>query len=100
MTAIYAALEDYDMDAMKKISTEILAGIMSFYDYIESYYHGFRAGIFCGNGKFQVISNRKSALVDTLLCSVHTASGGEDVFDGAQSGRQPKNMENHGFVRL
>jgi len=62
MTAFYAALEDGNTDTMEEILTEILVGTISFYDYVESYYHGFLAGLFRGNGKYQVISNRESGL--------------------------------------
>lgn len=62
LTPLYQALEQGDTDRIEEILTDVLSETISFYDYAESYYHGFVAGLLRGNGKYSVKSNRESGL--------------------------------------
>ncbi len=61
-TPLFTALEQGDTDTVETILTENLMETISFYDYAESYYHGFLVGLFNGNNKYLVKSNRESGL--------------------------------------
>lgn len=54
------ALENGDCEAAEDFICEQLMDTISYYDYKESYYHGFMAGLLKGAGKYYVKSNRES----------------------------------------
>lgn len=54
------ALENGDCEAAEDFICEQLMDTISYYDYRESYYHGFMAGLLKGAGKYYVKSNRES----------------------------------------
>ena len=60
MTPLIKAIEDGDCDTFEKFLSAQLLDTISFYDYKESYYHGFLAGILKCFGKYVVLSNREA----------------------------------------
>ena len=60
LTPLYDSLLKGDTDKLTEIFSENLMETISFYDYQESYYHGFLAGILKNIGNFIVQSNRES----------------------------------------
>lgn len=62
LSRLYEALENGDTEVMAQELSAELQETISFYDYAESYYHGFLAGLLKRTKKYQVISNRESGL--------------------------------------
>ena len=60
LTPLYESLLNGDCDKMAEILSENLMETISFYDYQESYYHGFLAGMLKNIGNYIVQSNRES----------------------------------------
>ena len=60
LTPLYESLLNGDTEKMADILSENLMETISFYDYQESYYHGFLAGILKHMGNYIVQSNRES----------------------------------------
>ena len=54
------ALEDGDCEAAENFINEQLFDTISYFDYAESYYHGFMAGLLRNAGRYAVYSNRES----------------------------------------
>ena len=54
------ALEDGDCEAAENFINEQLFDTISHFDYAESYYHGFMAGLLKNAGRYSVYSNRES----------------------------------------
>ncbi len=54
------ALEDGDCEAAESFINEQLFDTISYFDYAESYYHGFMAGLLKNAGRYSVYSNRES----------------------------------------
>lgn len=54
------ALESGDCKALEDFISGQLSDTISFFDYAESYYHGFLAGLLKGVGAYEVLSNRES----------------------------------------
>ncbi len=54
------ALEEGDCKTAGDFISDQLLATISVFDYAESYYHGFLAGLLRGNGKYLVLSNRES----------------------------------------
>lgn len=61
-TPLIKAIEDGDCAAMEDFIISQLQDTISFFDYQESYYHGFLTGLLKGNGKYLVTSNRENGL--------------------------------------
>ena len=57
---LYESLLNEDTEKMEEILSENLMETISFYDYQESYYHGFLAGLLKHMGNYIVQSNRES----------------------------------------
>ena len=57
---LYESLLNGDTEQMAEILSENLMETISFYDYQESYYHGFLAGLLKNMGNYIVQSNRES----------------------------------------
>ena len=53
------ALEQGDCEAAEEFISNQLMQTISYYDYAESYYHGFLAGLLTNSGKYMVESNRE-----------------------------------------
>ena len=60
MTPLLKAMEDGDCKTFEKFLSSQLLDTISFYDYKESYYHGFLAGILKCFDKYAVLSNREA----------------------------------------
>ena len=60
LTPLYKSILDGDREKMAEILSENLMETISFYDYQESYYHGFLAGMLKNIGNYIVLSNRES----------------------------------------
>ncbi len=54
------ALEDGDCETAENFINEQLFDTISYFDYAESYYHGFMAGLLKNAGRYSVYSNRES----------------------------------------
>ena len=54
------ALETGDCEAAQNFLNEQLLDTISYFDYAESYYHGFMAGLLSNAGRYRVYSNRES----------------------------------------
>ncbi|MDE7300219.1 MAG: ATP-binding protein, partial [Lachnospiraceae bacterium] len=59
-SALLRALENGDCKAIGDFLTEQMQDSISFFDYAESYYHGFLVGLLKGLGRYHVTSNRES----------------------------------------
>ncbi len=60
LTSLYESLLNGNTEKMEEILSENLMETISFYDYQESYYHGFLAGLLRPMGNYIVQSNRES----------------------------------------
>lgn len=77
MSPLYAAIENGDTEQMAEEISGFLMETISFFDYGESYYHGFLAGLLRNNGKYRVISNREAGLgrADIILKTPRIRNG-------------------------
>lgn len=62
MQPLYTAIEEGDTDKMEEEISGFLEETISYFDYGESYYHGFLAGLLQRNGKYRIQSNRETGL--------------------------------------
>lgn len=60
LSPLYESILSGDTEKMAEILSENLMETISFYDYQESYYHGFFAGMLKNIGNYIVLSNRES----------------------------------------
>lgn len=60
LTPLYESILNGDRAKMAEILSQNLMETISFYDYQESYYHGFLAGMLKNIGSYIVLSNRES----------------------------------------
>ena len=60
LTPLYQSILNGDCETMEQILSDNLMETISFYDYQESYYHGFLAGMLKNIGNYIVLSNRES----------------------------------------
>ena len=80
---LYEAIEQRDTEGMEEEISRFLSKTISYYDYGESYYHGFLAGLFGGNGNYRVLSNRETGLgrADLVLKTPRIRKGRAIVFE-------------------
>ena len=80
---LYEAIEQRDTENMEEEISRFLSKTISYYDYGESYYHGFLAGLFGGNGNYRVLSNRETGLgrADLVLKTPRIRKGRAIVFE-------------------
>lgn len=57
---LYKAIEEGDTETMEQEISGFLERTISYFDYGESYYHGFLAGLLGLNGRYRVLSNREA----------------------------------------
>lgn len=62
MSPLYTAIEEGDTETMEEELCNFLEETISYFDYGESYYHGFLAGLLKQNSKYRVVSNREAGL--------------------------------------
>lgn len=60
LSALYRAVIEGDCDTFSNMVSEQLVETISFYDYAESYYHGFLSGLLKGCSGYITLSNRES----------------------------------------
>lgn len=60
LSALYRAVNEGDSEAFSDIVSEQLVETISFFDYAESYYHGFLIGLLKGCPGYITLSNRES----------------------------------------
>ena len=60
LTPLIRAIEDGDCETISDIISDELMDTISFFDYGESYYHGFLAGLLRAAGGYTILSNRES----------------------------------------
>lgn len=60
LSPLYESILNGDCDTMAQILSDNLMETISFYNYQESYYHGFLAGMLKNIGNYIVLSNRES----------------------------------------
>ena len=60
LTPLRKALEEGDCEALGDFLSDKLMTTISYYDYEETYYHGFLTGLLTGMGGYEVLSNRES----------------------------------------
>lgn len=60
LSALYQAIEQRDIDKMSCELSLNLQETISFYDYAESFYHGFTAGLLKNMKDYRILSNRES----------------------------------------
>lgn len=60
LSALYQAIEQSDTDKMSGELSLNLQETISFYDYAESFYHGFMAGLLKNMKEYRILSNRES----------------------------------------
>lgn len=60
LSALYRAVKEGDCEAFSNIVSEQLVDTISFFDYAESYYHGFLIGLLKGCPGYITVSNRES----------------------------------------
>ena len=60
LTPFYQSILNGDCETMAQLLSDNLMETISFYDYQESYYHGFLAGMLKNIGNYIVLSNRES----------------------------------------
>lgn len=62
LSPLYEAIEEGDTAKMEEEISKFLGETISYFDYGESYYHGFLAGLLGRNGKYRLLSNREAGL--------------------------------------
>lgn len=62
LSTLYEAIEEGGTDTMEEEISKFLGETISCFDYGESYYHGFLAGLLGRNSKYRVLSNREAGL--------------------------------------
>lgn len=60
LSALYCVVKDGDAEAFSELVSAQLVDTISFFDYAESYYHGFLAGLLKGCPGYITLSNRES----------------------------------------
>ena len=75
--ALIEALKTGDCNAAEDFINSQLMQTISYYDYAESYYHGFLTGLLTNAGGYQVESNRESGTgrPDIVLCTDNIRKG-------------------------
>ena len=77
------AIEDGDCDTMSDIISQQLIDTISFFDYGESYYHGFLTGLLKAAGGYLVLSNRESGegRTDIVMKTLAIRNGKAVIFE-------------------
>lgn len=93
MLPLIRALEEGDCTAAGKFLSAQLMDTISFYDYQESYYHGFLAGILKCSNQYIVLSNREAGTGRSDLMLQETVFGGRGMILEIKVARKIKDME-------
>ena len=87
------AIEESDCDAMAEIISGQLMDTISFFDYGESYYHGFLAGLLKAAGGYRILSNRESGEGRTDLIMKESRFRGRAVIFEIKTAKEFSEME-------
>ena len=88
------AIEESDCDAMADIISEQLMDTISFFDYGESYYHGFLAGLLKAAGGYRIFSNRENGEGRTdLVMKTKMIRNGKAVIFEIKTAKEFREME-------
>ncbi len=90
-TPLFDAIWEGDTSGLSRIITSYLRRTISYYDYSESYYHAFVAGLVASSG-YKVMSNRESGSGRPDLIIADADAGRAAVFEFKRS-RSAVNME-------
>lgn len=93
MSPLIRALEEGDCETAGKFLSAQLMDTISFYDYQESYYHGFLAGILKCSNQYIVLSNREAGTGRSDLMLQETVFGGRGMILEIKVARKIKDME-------
>ena len=87
------AIEESDCDAMAEIISGQLMDTIRFFDYGESYYHGFLAGLLKAAGGYRILSNRESGEGRTDLIMKESRFRGRAVIFEIKTAKEFREME-------
>ena len=87
------AIEEGDCGTMADLISEQLMDTISFFDYGESYYHGFLAGLLKAAGGYRVMYNRESGLGRTDLIMKESRFRGRAVIFEIKTAKEFSEME-------
>ena len=88
------AVEEGDTETMADIISEQLMDTISFFDYGESYYHGFLAGLLKAAGGYRVLSNRENGEGRTdLVMKTKMIRNGKAVIFEIKTAKEFREME-------
>lgn len=93
MSPLIRALEEGDCETAGKFLSAQLMDTISFYDYQESYYHGFLAGILKCSNQYIVLLNREAGTGRSDLMLQETVFGGRGMILEIKVARKIKDME-------
>lgn len=95
ISVLYTAMEQGDTARMESEITGLLEETISYYDYNESYYHGFLTGILKQNQKYLVVSNRETGLGRTdIVLRTQRIRGGKAIILELKAVHAFRDMEN------
>ena len=87
------AIESGDCEKMEDILCDQLMDTISFFDYSESYYHGFLAGLLKSAGGYRILSNRESGEGRTDLIMKESRFRGRAAIFEIKTAREFDQME-------
>ena len=93
MSPLIRAFEEGDCEAAGKFLSAQLMDTISFYDYQESYYHGFLAGILKCSNQYIVLSNREAGTGRSDIMLQETVFGGRGMILELKVARKIKDMD-------
>lgn len=93
MSPLIRALEDGDCETAGKFLSAQLMDTISFYDYQESYYHGFLVGILKCSNQYIVLSNREAGTGRSDIMLQETVFGGRGMILELKVAKKIKDMD-------
>ena len=93
MTPLIRAFEDGDCENAEKFLSAQLMDTISFYDYQESYYHGFLVGILKCSNAYIVLSNRETGTGRSDIILQETVFGGRGMILELKVAKKIKDMD-------
>ena len=98
------ALEAGDCEAAENFLNKQLLDAISYFDYAESYYHGFMTGLLSNAGKYRVYSNRESGKgrPDIVMQTANVRKGSVIILELkiAHSVAEMDNMCDHALMQI
>lgn len=93
LSCLYTSILEGKIQNIEEILSENLMETISFYDYQESFYHGFLAGMLKNIGNYIVLSNRESGLGRLYIVLKYSSIRGKAVIMELKVSNTYKNME-------